>query len=432
MSNETNFLVKLFAISEYRIVNMIVLYIILCVLFFVAIAFITVGFMILIECIEKILYTLNKLVFGKEHQKSLEYNWFILWFAKLNADITFILDWIKYDFLQIKYKTDSDKRSTTRWARWLSLENMVKFIKRIFSFFFGISGIHLLVGGITLYTYYGKKVIVVMGQLMDVFIQSKITTSQFLDAFEIITILGLLGYIVFDIRHKANGYSDIRAERFKELICMEEELLTILCGMIYSLEKNIDIIVSRKQFILQRGASSLSGKECYIKDAKIEFEVKNKWLCTYTDDAMMQFSDLDEIEDEFEKLEELDKKFKESSLNYLNIILIDRNEMLTKTVHFWTPGIGNIEYEKMRFFCKSSMEKWYKNWFEAPIKSLDGDKEKKYLSEEQSNDTILRASAILDFELIRAFWLELYIKKYIRKLERRFKKLNNFSKFKLH
>ena len=264
MPNETNFFVKLFAISEYRIVNMIVLYIILCVLFFAAIVFIKVGFMILIECIDKILYTLNKLVFGKEHQKSLEYNWFILWFAKLNADITFVIDCVQYEFLQITYKTDFNKGSLTKWARWLSLENMVKVIKRILSFFFGISGIHLLLGGISLYTYYGKKVIGVIGQLIEGLIQSKITTSQLIEIFEIITILCLLGYIAFDIRHKANVYSNIRAERFKELICMEEKLLVILKGILYSLGKNIDIIVNRKRFILQCGASGLSGKECYI------------------------------------------------------------------------------------------------------------------------------------------------------------------------
>lgn len=418
-------------VSGHRIINMIVLYLTLCVLFIVTILFITLGIMIFVWCIEKVLYIINKFVFGKEHWKSLEYNCFILWFAKLNADITFALDWVRFDFLQIRYKIDCDK-SSTEWARWLSLENMVTTIKNIFVFFFKVTGIHMLLGAVALYEYYRDAIFFVMNQTNRLIIKSEITASQFVELFEVLTILCLLGYIVLDIRHKVNVYSDIRAERFKELIQMEEKLLTILKGMVYSLEKNIDIIAKRKSFILQCGASSLSGKRCYIYDAKIKFESKNRYFFPDFDDAMRQFSDLDDMEDEFEKLEELDKEFKESSLNYSNIMLIDRNEMLTRTVHFWTPGILNIKYDKMKCFCKSSMESWYKNWFETPIVAINENQEKRYLSEEKTKDTILRASAILDFELIRAFWLELYIKKYIRKLERRFKKLGNFSKFNLN
>lgn len=419
--------VEFYKVSEYRIINMVVLYLALCILFIVMILFITLGIMILVWCIEKALYTINKFVFGKEHRKSLEYNCFILWFAKFNADITFALDWVRFDFLQIRYKTDCDK-SSTEWARWLSLENMLTTIKKIFVFFFRVTGIHMLLGVVALYEYYRDGIFFVINQINTLIIKSEITTGQFVELFEVITILCLLGYIVLDIRHKVNVYSDIRAERFKELMQMEEKLLTILKGMAYSLRKNIDIIANRKSFILQCGASSLSGKTCYIYNAKIEFETKNRYCFSNSDDAMRQFSDLDDMEDEFEKLEELDKEFKESSLSYSNIILVDRNEMLTRTVHFWTPGIMNIEYDKMRCFCKTSMENWYKNWFESPIV---GKQEKRYLSEEKTKDTILRASAILDFELIRAFWLDLYIKKYIRKLESRFKKLNNFSKFNL-
>ena len=418
-------------VSEHQIINMLVLYLALCVLYIVTILFIALGIMIFVWCIERVLYTINKFVFGKEHRKSLEYNCFILWFAKLNADITFALDWMRFDFLQIRYKTDCDK-SSTEWARWLSLENMVTTIKNIFVFFFRVTGIHMLLGAVALYEYYRDDIFFAMNQINSLIIKSEITASQFVELFEVLTILCLLGYIVLDIRHKVNVYSDIRAERFKELVQMEEKLLGILKGMAYSLRKNIDIIANRKSFILQCGASSLSGKTCYIYNTKIEFETRNRYYFFNSDDAMRQFSDLDDMEDEFEKLEELDMEFKESSLNYSNIILIDRDDILTRTVYFWTPGIINIDHDKIRCFCKTSMENWYKNWFESPIVAINGKQDERYLSEDKTKDTILRASAIIDFELIRAFGLELYIKKYIGKLERRFKKLSNFSKFNLN
>lgn len=416
-------------VSQYRIINAIALYLILYILFVAVLLVTTIGIMLLIRCVEKVLYKINKLVFGKNHQKSLEYNCFILWLIKLNADITFAIDWVKFDFLPIKPLADYDE-SPTQWARWFSLENMVVAIKKIIIFFFSVKGKYLLLGGVALYTYYGDDIILTINRMIGVIKQSEIRTSQFIEIFEVITILCLLGYIVFDIRHKANGYSGIRADRFKELIQMEEKLLDILSGIAYSLEKNIDFIAKRKSFILQSGASNLSGKQCNIYDAKIEFEGKNRYFYSYADDGMQEFSDLDDMEDEFQKLEELDAEFKDSSLNYSNIILVDRDEMLTRTVHFWIPGIVNIEYKKLRCFCRSSMEEWYKNWFVIPIEERNG--EKKYFSEGQTKDKILRASAILDFELIRAFWLELYIKRYVRKLDRRFKKLNNFSKFNLN
>ena len=111
-------------------------------------------------------------------------------------------------------------------------------------------------------------------------------------------------------------------------------------------------------------------------------------------------------------------------------LLCCESHIFVRTSRFWRLGSSNIEYTKMKCFCKTSMKEWYKNWFVAPIE-MKNDKEK-YFSEEKTKDTILGASAILDYELMGAFLLQLYIKKYINKLNRRFKKINNFTKFKLN
>ena len=173
--------------------------------------------------------------------------------------------------MQISHGIDYEE-SPTKWARWFSLENMVIMIKKIFAFFFRITGVHMLLGVVVLYKYYRSDISFAMDQISRLMIKSKFTANQFVELFKLITILYLLGYTGLDIRHKANVYSDIRAERFRELIRMEEKLYSILDEIVYSLRKNIDVIAERKNFILQSGATSLSGKRCYIYDAKIEFK----------------------------------------------------------------------------------------------------------------------------------------------------------------
>ena len=64
--------------SEYRVINMLVSYFILCILLAAAILVLKLVIRILAWCIEKGLDTINKFVFGKKHQKSLKYNSLIL------------------------------------------------------------------------------------------------------------------------------------------------------------------------------------------------------------------------------------------------------------------------------------------------------------------------------------------------------------------
>lgn len=44
---------------------------------------------------------------------------------------------------------------------------------------------------------------------------------------------------------------------------------------------------------------------------------------------------------------------------------------------------------------------------------------------------VLSASEMLDYELMNAFELEVHLKRYVKKMEKRFRKINTFSKFNL-
>lgn len=413
-------------VTQIRIINAVFFYLVLCVLVVIAIMVITVIMVLVIEGLECCINRIDGIILGKKHQKSLEYQGITLWYIKCKADILYFLYWIRFDVLKVRYSF-GENDTKIKWVRRLSVENIITMTKNVIKFFFDVTIVHFILGLISLYIYLKKDILLVGERLVDTILQSEVTPSQFLEMFEIFTVLCLLGYVIFDIRHKANGYSELRAERFKELVQMEEKLLDILGGISYSLKKNIDIIAERKCFILQSGASELSGKRCYIDKRNIEFVDKNKYGYWYPDDMMRQLSNLDDMKEEFQKLSELEEEFKKSALSRSNIYLIDHQTMLTKVVHFWIPGIDDKEYKRMEYFCKSSMEEWYKNRFIKPVENAGG--EVSYYSESQVKNQIFDASAMLDYELTRAFWLELYLKKYERKMIKRLKWINKFSRF---
>lgn len=415
-------------VTQIRIFNAVFFYLLLCVLAVTVVVVITIILVLVIEGLEAGINRIDGIILGKKHQKSLEYQGVTLWYIKCKADILYFLYWMRLDVLKVRYSY-GENDTKIKWIRRMSIENIITIAKIVIKFFFDITIVRFILGLISLYVYFKKDILVLCKRLVDMILQIDITPGQFLEMFEIITVLCLLGYIIFDVRHKANGYSELRAERFKELVQMEEKLLNILGGISYSLQKNIDIIAERKGFILQSGASELSGMQCYIDKTNIEFVKKNKYGYRCPDDRMRQLSKLDDMKEEFQKLSELEEEFKKSALSRSNIYLIDHQTMLTKVVHFWIPGFDDKEYKRMECFCKSSMEEWYKNRFIKPVENAEG--EVRYYSESQVKNQILDVSEMLDYELTRAFLLELYLKKYERKMIKRLKQINKFSRFNL-
>ena len=421
-------LIDMCNVTQFREFNTIIFYLLLCLLFVIAHVILTIMSIFLIECVKRCMDKMDVIILGKNHQKSLKYKSITLWFIKCKADILFFCDWIKFDVLKIGYSI-REQDTLIKYIRRFSLENMVYIVRNITRFFFSFTIIHLFLGGIVIYTYYKKDIVSICERIKNVMVQNEIKPSQFVEIFEILTILCLLGYIILDFRHKTNAYSDLRMERFKELVQMEEKLLNILSGISYSLKKNIEVIAERKWLILINGASELSGKKCCLDNTNLVFSDKKNFDFYELNDGIHQLSYLDNMEEEFQKLSKLEEELKKSSLCYSNIYLVDHQAMLTRNVHFWIPGIDNTEYMKMKFFCRSSMEKWYTNIFITPTENIKGDK--RCFSESETTEKVLGESAMLDYELMRAFWLELHMKKYEKKMIKRFKRLNNFSRFQL-
>lgn len=415
-------------ITQYRLLNALVFYISMYFFLFLAFAILRLFVVIIVKyfvsCGDKIAEVLLK----KRLHRNLDYTFAKLWLIKYKAEGIYFISCLK-EALDV-WETYAKERNLSDWVRFFSIENLIVTAKKIFFFFFDTTILHLLVAMITLYAYFYDNIRNIYESIKSNIMQYDITISNVIDGFELFTILFLLLYVVFDIRHKANGYSELRAERFKKLVQMEEKLLIVMSEMYYMLQKNMDHIVKYKRFILQCGALELSGKECYFQKTKFEFSNLKKERLQKDDCICNHLTELDDMELSFKKLSELENEFKTSSLDGLNIYFVDREAMLTKLVRFWTPESGDTKYMKMKLFCRSSMEQWYINCFIKPTESISG--EKNYYTESMTIEKVLEESALLDYELERAFLLEMYMKKYIRKMSRRLRKINKFSRFNLN
>lgn len=422
-------LVDIFNVTQIKGVNTVFFYLSLCMLYFMVLSIIKLIIALLIKLVEIGISIVGIIMLGKRHQKSLNCNVISLWYIKFKADMLYLLYRIKFDILDLGY-WDISIDTRMEWIRVFSIENVVWIVKKVFKFFFKATVIHLVFGIITIFTYYKKDVLGISKSVKNIVFKNGILPNEFMETFQIITVLCLLGYIVLDIRHKVNGYSSLRAERFKELIQMEEKLCNILNKIIYLLKNNINVIGKNKYSILTSGASELSGKNCYIDGDKIKFWGKKRFGCTYSKSELYLFYELDDMEEEFQELSKVEEEFQKSSLTFTNIKWIDHQTMLNQIERFWILGIDDKDYKKMEFLCKSSMEEWYNNKFVKPIGRYGS--EARYYSEEESKEQVLDASRLLDFELLRAFILELYFKRYVTKMTKRFNKLNKFSRFNLN
>ena len=420
-------LIKYSNITEYKYIDVIICYFEIFLIYVVMRELVAIVFGIIVAIIEQVLKLLQRVLFGEKHEKSLQYSTFQVWFLKVEADVNEVIFWIKYKVCGITYSEDTEL-SMLKKAKLFTLETMVNFLKKIFKKIYGGLGMHILFAVYAICIYYLNWIQDIFKRFSGFLTTYTFSASNAIDLFELISIILIIGYIILDVRHKANGYLEIRMERFKELFQLEERLLYVLKKINNALEKNLNLIVAKKQYILQDGAENLTGEICRINGANILYENKESLHNFFYRDRYSQLQDFEEMNEEFNELKEINEEFIKSSLSRSNIFWIDHNAMLTKFHDLYLPGQQNFEYKKIKLFCKSSMKIWFKNHFIEPTKC---DNEGIYYSEEKAKQVVLSASEMLDYELMNAFELEVHLKRYVKKMEKRFRKINTFSKFNL-
>lgn len=255
----TNGLIKYSNITQCTWINAIICYLELCGIFLGIRILGALVMAIVITGVEMFLKLLKNLFFGRKLDQSLQYNIFQVWFLKVNADINIVIFWIKDNICGLG-KFESTNFSIVKKAKFFTLESIVYFGKICFNFFFKCSIIQLLFVIYVIYINYSNEVQDFFTRTYGLLKTNTFSFSTATSFFEFIFIIVMLGYIFVDARHKAIGYLEIRKDRFKELLQVEEKLLVVMKKISFALETNIEIIVDEKKNILQDGAEKLTGK----------------------------------------------------------------------------------------------------------------------------------------------------------------------------
>lgn len=410
------------------VMNVIVLYCLVCIGCSVIIDIFKVLVFLICEELEKIIEKLEIVVIGEKGKKSLKYGCGILWFLKFEADIEYFINWIKYDVIKtytVIYREYDEGKTKLYWAKLFSLDGLIQWIKRGIRYFFGFRLKNWMIIGFVLYYVFRKGITQFINDYLLKFDLSKVNSENILNTVQIITLVVAFLYIILDVKYKISASFTLREDRFKKLIVLEENLMLIMQEMSYALEKNIEELCNKKSNILSQGATELSGKNCNISKDKIE-------LCDGTKFWVDELNNIDIFENfcdfqkEFEQLKEFSNEYKKSSLNFSNIYLVDCETMLTKVEAFWSIWGNNMNYTDTKFMGKNSMQTWYLNFFSKRVLEING--EKRFYNRTETIRIVYEASSELDFKLKRAFVLELYLRRYERQMSKRLKKINKFSK----
>lgn len=424
-------IIQYIKITNIKIINTIYIYIVAVLCFTIILCAIKILIFLLTRFIENIIEYICKKIF-KFDTKLIEYSFVTVWFIKMRADVEYFLDWLNFvvvkSFTIIGYSSN-ESLSLAEKVKMFSLDNILQFTISIFKYIFSFKWIHVIIAIMTVYFNYIQEIVTLWNNiLVSLSALSKVDVGGILDIFQLLIIVFTIIYIGIDVRHKIIGYESLREERFKELFLLEEKMLRIMQRMSYELGKNIEVLIRTKYSILMDGASVLlNGNNCYWRDGhlKIDEYRYGTYLNNKINNTITQFVDMD---NDFSALKELNEEFKESSLSKSNVYFIDHQAMLTRLTHFWWIGVDeNVRYKKMLFLSQKSMNEWFNNWF---IKEAEENlKINTNLSKEEVEEIIIGASTIIDYELQEAFKLEMHLRRYERKMIKRIKKINSFSRF---
>lgn len=419
----TKKLLAISALTNISYLNAFICYLVINFLCWLLIKIIWLLVLLIIKFFYTTYESYDLFIFGEKHEKSLDYKFSQIWYLKLKSDFCRLLIWTE-SHLFIK-KTAIEKTMFDK-ANLFTFTKLIDICQGVFSFFFGYSFFHLLCAFYVVYIYCFNSINYILGFINNVFIISKISISNFINLFNLLILFILISYIFLDVRHKASGYSKLREERFNDLFEIEENLFDILIKINTKLKNNIDVFISKKYCVLTNGASKLLGEECVIVGSKINSSINRKYQGSfpyYNNNPFQNFSEMNELLDQFNNIND---KLMESSISYSKLFYIDPETMITKLTHFYFPYKNNYKNKGLQLLAKSSIEEWYENYFNKPIKF--GNKILT-LSKDEVNKKIFEASYDLDFFLFEAMMLQAWLSGYERKMKRRFKKINNYSRF---
>ena len=345
--------------------------------------------------------------------KTFHYKWHILAFMKLYVDVIGLLRCL-YIPHKIHFSYECDK-SPSSVIRLFSFENLFQLVFGIVNKLVAITPINVCACVISIYLFLGEYILLFLGKILTV----QISIENGVSIINIVMFSLLLLFALTDLSPKMDAYSLIRKKHYEEVMENESKLLDALNRIHGALINNIDQIIKKKSIILQYGVRELCGKNCWLDNGKLVFGNENYGPFS-VDDLFGEFRGLEEA---FDELDEIVNKL--NSFGASDSYLFKTYDKDFRLRFFISEAAQDSfeEYEKHRCFSRDNMIQWYLNWF---LKYKDREYKDKELL-----DHIKDASLALDYMLLDSWERELEYRHCIMRLEKKFAKLNRYSRFKL-
>ena len=195
------------------VVNVIVLYCLVCIGCSVIIAAFKILVYLICEVSEKLIKKIEIVVIGENGKKSLKYGCGILWFLKFEADIEYFINWIKYDVIKtytVIYREYDEVKTKLYWAKLFSLDSLIQWIKRGIRYFFNFRLKNWLIIDFVLCYVFRKDITRFINANLLNFDLSKLNSENILNTVQIITLLIAFIYILLDVKYKISASYTLR------------------------------------------------------------------------------------------------------------------------------------------------------------------------------------------------------------------------------
>lgn len=404
------------------ICDTIIKYIICLLVLEVILAVVSFAIWLLGECITFILSFLEKIVFGGTHNKSYKYNAMQIWALKFSVDINYFRNSLLKLFPNaihwyFIFKELIENWKNWRTRRWISLDGIFTGIRALLCYLFGITIKNILILFLVISIYFRERIIenINFSFLNNITI---INISVSITAF--VSVVALV-YFFTGLRLKSKSYSEIKNERTKKIIEIEETLLLYYQDLYIAINENIEKMIANKFCIISKMLRDVGGGKFWInKSVIVETDERYMKILPTRDfqpcQAIEEFADISNI------INKINETIKEGGVDNIKIIdnkTIDNNSILNNL----SLMIKLNSRHHMDLLCKTSISEWY----EMYVKRFQNKAEE--MTIRKLKEEIDFASLVLDLALEDAMMYEIELRNTIRKLNRKYQKINSVSKY---
>lgn len=381
------------------------------------------GIWILGDTIVKIITFIQKIIFGKNHEKAYMYRERHLMILKITVDLKYIFNSLLDIFplaIIVYYSLEEIVNEKNSWKvrRWISLEGLIYGMRKLFSLFIGLNLKNIL--AILLVIIIGNRDWIYENVNFNYEYRYFLETSSLI--FTVVVSIIAMIYFVTGARFKSKIYSDIKHEKTKTLLQTEEKLLSLFQNLYVNLSKNIDSMINSKFMILSKLTNDIGDGKYMLEGAGVVPVDNIGNLATFSKGFYVDYT-FENFEDISGTIYEINSILNENWVRerkIIDFIFSDEKSLLDE----WGIILRLNGERHMDMLGKIDIESWYNNYSNNIKKNAVC-----LPSEEKMKNVIEFASIVLDSALEDAMTMEMLIAYAIKRRSKKDWVNNRISKY---